>query len=125
MEHPTFCFAITQHNAIIPLKVTNIEDYEDGYYRYRFEINHPNPSQYMKTQHRAFFEDKTVSEDCPLCDDFTSFRLTLDEAIELVKKELKKKEASLLSQLNETRNRIKSVDGKALELAEAIGLSQP
>ena len=61
----------------------------------------------------------------PLCDEFTPFRLTLKEAIELAKKELKKKEASLLSQLNETRNRINSVDKKALVLAEAIGLSQP
>lgn len=125
MEHPTICFAVTQHNEIIPLKVTSVENYEDGYYRYRFEINHSNPSRYMKTQHRAFFEDKTVSEEYPLCDEFTSFRLTLGEAIELAKKELKKKEASLLSQLNETRNRINSVDEKALELAEAISLSQP
>ncbi len=125
MEHPTICFAVTQHNEIIPLKVTNIKDYKDGCYKYTFEINHPKPSRYMKNQYEAFFEDKFVSEESPLCDEFTPFRLTFEEAIELAKRELKKKEASLLSQLNETRNRINNVDGKALELAEAIGLSQP
>lgn len=125
MEHPTICFAVTQHNEIIPLKVTKVKDYKDGCYRYTFDINHPKPSEYMKRHYEYFFQDKFVSEEQPLCDQFTPFRLTLEEALALSKRELKSKEADLLSSLKSTRKQINNVEKKALELAEAIGLSQP
>ena len=120
MNHPKICFGISRHNVVIPLKVVNIKDFEDGCVRYDFEINHPNPTDYMKTHYRADFENKFVTNDRPLCDEHTKIRLTLEEAKVLSTEQLKAERAAAMMRVNGIDKSLAKIDADIAELEVAI-----
>lgn len=120
LDHPKICFGISRHNVIIPLKVVNVKDFEDGCLKYDFAINHPNPSQYMETHYRADFEEKYVSADRPLCDEFTKIRLTIAEAKELITKQLRAERAAAMMKVNGIDKSLAKIDTDIAELEAAI-----
>lgn len=122
MNHPKTCFGVSRHNVIIPLKLTNVKDFKDGCFEYTFEINHPKPSEYMKTHHRADFEKQFISEDRPLCDKYTKFRLTLEDAKQLATSSLREERASAMREVNRIDKQLAEIDSSVAELEAAINL---
>jgi hypothetical protein len=100
MEHPEICFGISRHNVIIPLKVAAIVDYEDGSFEYKLEINHPEPTDYMKCHHKADFAERIITADRPLCDEHSKIRLTLEEAKGLISNQLKSDRTAAMMKIN-------------------------
>ena len=120
MKHPELCFGISRHNVIIPLKVVDVVDYEDGCFKYTLEINHPKPTDYMECHHKADFYEKFVTADSPLCDEFTKIRLTLEEAKELVTKQLRADRTSAMMKVNGIDKSLAKIDADIAELEAAI-----
>jgi hypothetical protein len=118
--HPTFCFGISRHNVIIPLKVVNIEELEGGWFQYYFEINYPKPTDYMKKHYRSDFKSKTVTEDLPLCDEFTNIRLTLAGAKELITKTMIVNRAAAMMTVNNIDKKIAEIDDIIAEIELTI-----
>lgn len=110
MEHPTTCFGLSRHNVIIPLIVTKVEDLGDGCFEYTFEINHPKPSDYLKCHHAADFTKKFVTEQQPLCDEYTKVRVSLSEIKALAKKDILKKRTELTQQINALNKQLDEID---------------
>lgn len=122
MEHPTICFGVSRHNVIIPLKVVDVEDHGDGCFGYSMELNHPEPTSYMKTHLKAEFKYKIISPDSPLCDRFTRIRLTLGEAKSLVTDNLHRKRNELKMEMNGIDKQLANIDEETKALEAAIGL---
>jgi hypothetical protein len=120
MEHPEICFGISRHNVIIPLKIVDLFDYEDGCFQYTFEINHPKPTDYMKCHHKADFDAMLVTADAPLGSEFTKIRLTLEEAKELVTKQLRADRNSAMMKVNSIDKSLAKIDADIAELESAI-----
>jgi hypothetical protein len=120
IKHPKTCFGISRHNEIIPLKVVDVVDYEDGFFNYTLEINHPNPTDYMKCHHKADFQEKIVSPDAPLCDEHTRVRLTLDEAKALVTKQLCSDRAAAMMTVSNIDKRLAELDADIAEIRDTI-----
>ena len=120
ITHPTTCFGISRHNVIIPLKVVKIKELGNGCFRYDFEINHPKPTDYMKTHYGADFEKEFVSEDRPLCNEFNKIRLTLDEAKELVTKQLMADRNTAMMTVNSIDKSLEKINSDIAELEVAI-----
>jgi hypothetical protein len=120
IKHPTICFGISRHNVIIPLRVTEIEDFQDGCYRYKFAVNHPKPSEYMQCHQNASFDAIYISTDRPLCDEHTKVRLTLAEAKELVTKQLKRDRNTAQMQINSIDKTLNQIDTDTAALSDAI-----
>lgn len=120
MNHPKICFGVSRHNEIIPLKVIDIVDFNDGCFKYTFAINHPNPSDYMKCHHKADFEQKFVSASQPLCDQYTKIRLTLSEAKELITKSIKAERQQAMMKVNHLDKQLAKIDAQTEELEKAI-----
>jgi hypothetical protein len=120
LEHPKICFGISRHNVIIPLKIIDVVDYEDGCFKYTFEINHPKPNDYMECHHKADFYEKFVTAGSPLCDEFTKIRLTLEEAKVLVTKQLRSDRTSAMMKVNSIDKSLAKIDADVAELEAAI-----
>jgi hypothetical protein len=120
IKHPETCFGISRHNIIIPLKIVDIVDYEDGCFKYTLEINHPKPTEYMECHHKADFEAKFVTAEAPLCDKFTKIRLTLEEAKVLVTKQLRSDRTSAMMKVNAIDKSLEKIDADIAELDAAI-----
>ncbi|MEZ8028549.1 hypothetical protein [Enterovibrio norvegicus] len=120
MEHPNTCFGICRHNTIIPLKITNVEDYGDGCYGYTLEINHPKPTRHMLVHHEADFSHKIVTKDSSLCDEFTKIRATLDEAKQFVTKSLRADRTAAMCKVNRIDKQLAEVDASVAELEAVI-----
>ena len=116
MKHPKTCFGISRHNVIIPIKVTNVEDLGDDCYGYTFEINHPKPSEYMKLHQQVDFNYKIVSEDAPLCGEYTKFHKTLEDAKNVVKATLIEDRASAMLRINAIDKELAEIDATNAEL---------
>lgn len=116
MKQPSICFGITRHNTIIPLKVSDVEDFEDGCFGVSLELNHVNPSRFMVVQHKADFEHRFVDAAAPLCSEFSNVRETLDEAKALLKKELLEEKKAWESKLKEVNRKLASIDEQATEI---------
>jgi hypothetical protein len=119
-QHPTVCFGVSRHNVIIPLKVIDVVDYNDGCVEYTFDINHPNPSDYLKCHQKADFDTKFVSVGAPLCDRYTKIRLTLEEAKQLITKQLKRDRASAMSKVNDIDKSLAKIDADVAALEADI-----
>jgi hypothetical protein len=119
IEHPKICFGISRHNVIIPLKLNNIKDFKDGCFQYTFGVNHPNPSDYMECQQKADFNVKFVTNDSPLCDEYTNVRLTIQEAKELVTKKLRSERTSAMMKVNAIDKHLAKIDADIDELEAA------
>ena len=120
ITHPDICFGISRHNVIIPLKVINIEDYKDGCFRYDFMINHPKPTDYMETHHKADFEHKFTTYDHPLCHQSNRIRLTLEEAKEFITKQLIADKTAALMKINSINKSLSKIDDDIAKLEAAI-----
>lgn len=120
MKHPKICFGISRHNVIIPLKIVDVFDYEDGCFKYKLGINHPNPTDYMICHHKADFEEKLVTIDSPLCSEFTKIRLTLAEAGTLVTKQLRADRTAAKMKINSINKSLAKIEDDIAELEAAI-----
>jgi hypothetical protein len=120
MTHPEICFGISRHNAIIPLKVVDVVDCEDGCFLYKLEINHPNPTDYMFCHHRADFSEIFVTTGSPLCDEHTKIRLTLEGAKELITKQLNSDRATAMMKINSIDKRLAKIDADLAEIEAVI-----
>lgn len=100
INHPKTCFCISRDNVIIPLKLVDITDFKDGCFKYTFDINHTKPTDYMKTQLNYDFNEFFITEDRPLCDEYTKVRLTLEEAKKLVTKKLNAERNATMRKFN-------------------------
>lgn len=121
IKHPSICFGISRHNVIIPLKVTDVIDCDDGCFKYEFEINHPSPSRYMECHYRADFKVRIVSEDSPLFYDHSNIRLTLEEAGEFIAKQLKSERDDAVMKIESIDKSIEKIGSEIALLELAIG----
>jgi hypothetical protein len=124
IEHPTICFGISRHNDIIPLKIVEVTDYEDGCYRYVFDINHPKPTDYMKCHQKASFTDVFVSADRPLHDKYSKIHLTLESAKEAITRNLTLERSSAMAKINSIDKRLDKINNEVNELQLAINLPE-
>ncbi|WP_210499407.1 hypothetical protein [Vibrio crassostreae] len=120
MKQPRICFGITRHKTIIPLKVTDVKDFEDGCFGVSLELNHVKPSRFMLVQQRADFEHRFVDSNAPLCSEFSNVRETLDEAKVLLKKELLQEKEEWERKLKEVNLKLASIDEQAAEIEESL-----
>lgn len=120
INHPKTCFGISRHNVIIPLKLVDITDFKDGCFKYTFAINHPKPTDYMETHLNADFHEFFITEDRPLCDEYTKVRLTLEDAKKLVTKELNAERNATIRKLNSIDKDLSKIDNDVKELELAI-----
>lgn len=120
MNHPEVCFGISRHNVIIPLKVINVIDYEDGCFKYIFEINYKNPTDYMKCHQKADFNNILVSEHSPLVNEFTKVRLTIEDAKELVTKQLKADRDKVMMKIRSIDKALSEVDDSVVKIISSM-----
>lgn len=116
MNHPQTFFGVCRHNTIIPLKLAKVKDFEDGYYLYTIEINHPNPTRHMIVHHEADFTSRYVSENEPLCDQYSRIRLTLEEAKDLAKQKLNEEMNQALRKIESLKKQINKIDESCKDL---------
>jgi hypothetical protein len=104
------CFGISRHNIIIPLKVVKATHYDDGGYHYKFALNHPNPSDYLKCHQEADFREAFTSPDRPLCDEYTNYQLTLEEAKLQVTKKLRREKEDAMRKVNSINKQLAAIE---------------